>query len=33
MRIGAKKVIGLNLLGTCGAYLALPFAASLGGGK
>lgn len=30
MRIGAKKVIGLNLLGTCGAYLALPFMASLG---
>jgi MFS family permease len=31
MRIGAKKVIGLNLLGTCGAYLALPFVAALGG--
>ncbi len=30
VRIGAKKVIGLNLLGTCGAYLALPFVASLG---
>ena len=30
MRIGAKKVMGLNLLGTCGAYLLLPFAAALG---
>ena len=30
MRLGAKKVMGLNLLGTCGAYLLLPFAAALG---
>jgi sugar phosphate permease len=30
MKIGAKKVMGMNMLGTCGAYLALPFVASLG---
>lgn len=31
MRLGAKKVMGLNMLGTCGAFLALPFVASFGG--
>ena len=30
MKLGAKKVMGLNLIGTCGAYFALPFVAALG---
>ena len=30
MRLGAKRVMFLNMVGTCGAYLALPFVSLLG---